>query len=160
MNLDHCKVLKGDGARDGRNLKFAIVVSRFNQTITDALLDGAAKALAQSGVAIGDITIAEVPGAFEIPGTAKKLGLLGGFDALICLGAVVQGETPHFDYICSEVSHGIAQLALELPIPVIFGVLTTLNIEQALARSSEHNNKGMEAALTAIEMCHLYRRMC
>ncbi len=147
------------GSADGQNLKFAIIVSRFNQTITDALLEGAVRTLEQSGTQTEDITIAEVPGAFEIPGAAKQLGLLGDFDALICLGAIVQGETPHFDYICTGVSHGIAQLALDLDIPVIFGVLTTLNIEQALARSNEHNNKGVESALTAIEMVHLYENI-
>lgn len=148
-----------DGETDSRGLKFAIIVSRFNETITEALLEGAVRTLKQRGTQAEDITVAEVPGAFEIPGAAKQLGLLGHYDALICLGAVIQGETPHFDYICTEVSHGIAQLALDLDIPVIFGVLTTLNIEQALARSNEHNNKGVEAALAAIEMIYLYEKI-
>jgi len=157
MGRDRFKTLKGEG--DGQNLKFAIIISRFNQTITDALLEGAVQVLEKEGTLSDDITIAEVPGAFEIPGVAKQLALLGDFDALICLGAVIQGETPHFDYICREVSHGIAQLSLELDIPVIFGVLSTLNIEQAIARSNEHNNKGVEAALAAIEMVHLYEKI-
>ncbi len=157
MEKDHYTILKGKG--DGRGLKFAIIVSRFNQTITDALLGGALSTLKQSGTQSEDITIAEVPGAFEIPGAAKQLGLPGDFDALICLGAVVQGGTPHFDYICTQVSHGIAQLSLDLDIPVIFGVLTTETIEQAIARSNEHNNKGVEAALAAIEMIHLYEKI-
>lgn len=154
---DGVNILKGEG--DAQGLKFALIVSRFNTTITDGLLAGALRALEQSGTRSEDITIAEVPGAFEIPGAAKQLGLLGDFDALICLGAVIQGDTPHFDYICSQVSHGIAQLSLDLDIPVIFGVLTTQTIEQAIARSNEHNNKGVEAVLAAIEMVHLYEKI-
>lgn len=149
--------LKGDG--DGQGLRFGLIVSRFNSMITDGLLKGALAALKQSGTQDTDITVAEVPGAFEIPGAAKQLGLFGDFDALICLGAVVQGDTPHFDYICTQVSHGIAQLSLDLDIPVIFGVLTTETIEQAIARSNEHNNKGVEAVLAAIEMIHLYEKI-
>lgn len=137
-------------------MRVGLIVSRFNQPITDALLEGALKVLDQQGVRAEDVEIASVPGAFEIPGVANQMGQLERFDVLICLGAVIQGETPHFDHICSEVSRAIGQLSLELGMPVIFGVLTTSTIEQAIARSGPQNNKGAEAALAAIEMAHLY----
>ncbi len=141
---------------NGEGLRIGLIVSRFNQAITDALLEGALKVLEQMGTRTEDIEVVSVPGAFEIPGVANRMGQLDRFDALICLGAVIQGETPHFDYICSEVSRGIGQLSIELGIPVIFGVLTTMTVEQAISRSSPQNNKGAEAALAAIEMAHLY----
>jgi 6,7-dimethyl-8-ribityllumazine synthase len=143
----------------GAGLRFGIVVSRFNQPITDALLKGAIRVLEEEGTRSDDIEVATVPGAFEIPGVAKKVGLLGRFDAIICLGAVIQGETPHFHYICSEVSRGIGQLSLELGMPVIFGVLTTASLAQAVARSGHEINKGAEAAMAAIEMAHLYKNL-
>ncbi len=153
------EIQRWQGSMDATGLRFGIVVSRFNQTITDALLDGALKILKQSGAAEEDIDIASVPGAFEIPGVANQMGQLDRFEALICLGAVIQGETPHFDYICREVSRGIGQLPIELGIPVIFGILTTSTVEQAIARAGDQNNKGVEAAMAAIEMAHLFQRL-
>jgi len=148
-----------EGESDGSGFRFGIVVSRFNQVITDALLDGALKVLDLSGVNAEDIEVAFVPGAFEIPGVAQQMGEFGEFDALICLGAIIQGETPHFQYIATEVSRGIGQLALDIGLPVIFGVLTTETVQQAIARSSSENNKGAESAIAAIEMAHLYRNL-
>ncbi len=147
------------GGRSGANLRFGIVVSRFNRSITDRLLKGALQVLEARGTHAGDIEIASVPGAFELPGVAKKMGQVGRFHALICLGAVIQGETPHFHYICAESSRGIGQVALELGLPVIFGLLTTATVEQAIARSGDKRNKGSEAAMAAIEMAHLYRNI-
>lgn len=144
---------------DGAGFKFGIIVSRFNQPITDGLLSGALRVLEEQGTRPEDIEIATVPGAFEIPAAAKKIGLLGRFNALICLGAVVQGETPHFHYICAEVSRGIGQVSLELGLPVIFGVLTTTSMEQAFGRSGHEINKGAEAAMAAVEMANLYKGM-
>ena len=152
-------IQRWEGGMDARGLRFGIVVSRFNQAITDALLAGALKVLKQKGAEDDDIDIATVPGAFEIPGVANQMGQLDRFEALICLGAVIQGETPHFDYICAEVSRGIGQLPIELGIPVIFGILTTSTVEQAIARAGDQNNKGAEAAMAAIEMAHLYQRL-
>lgn len=148
-----------EGETRGTGFRFGIVVSRFNQSITDPLLKGALRALEGQGVRSEDVEVVKVPGAFEIPGAAKKLGLLERFHALICLGAVIQGETPHFHYISTEVSRGIGQLSLELGLPVIFGVLTTGSMEQAIARSGSEINKGAEAAMAAIEMAHLYRTL-
>lgn len=153
------EIQRWEGGMDATGLRFGIVVSRFNQTITDALLEGALKVLKQKGASDEDIDIASVPGAFEIPGVANQMGQLDRFEALICLGAVIQGETPHFDYICREVSRGIGQLPIELGIPVIFGVLTTSTVEQAIARAGDQNNKGAEAAMAAIEMAHLFQRL-
>lgn len=151
------EIQRWEGAIDGEGLRFGLIVSRFNQPITDALLEGALKVLKHKGVRPEDIEIATVPGAFEIPGVANQMGQLERFNALICLGAVIQGETPHFEYICAEVSRGIGHLSLELGLPVIFGILTTTTIEQAIARSSAQNNKGTEAAMAAIEMANLYQ---
>ncbi|NKE72297.1 6,7-dimethyl-8-ribityllumazine synthase [Candidatus Manganitrophus noduliformans] len=153
------QVLEWKGKTHGAGFRFGIIVSRFNQSITDPLLKGALRVLGEQGVGPEDIEVVKVPGAFEIPGAAKKLGLLGRFHALICLGAVIQGETPHFHYISTEVSRGIGQLSLELGLPVIFGVLTTDSMEQAIARSGNEINKGAEAALAAIETAHLYRTL-
>ncbi len=153
------EIQRWEGGLDATGLRFGIVVSRFNQAITDALLEGALKVLKQKGAADEDIDIASVPGAFEIPGVANQMGQLDRFESLICLGAVIQGETPHFDYICREVSRGIGQLPIELGIPVIFGVLTTSTVEQAIARAGAQNNKGAEAAMAAIEMAHLFQRL-
>ncbi len=148
-----------EGGTSGAGLRFGIIVSRFNQPITDALLKGALRTLEEQGTRPEDVEIATVPGAFEIPSITKKIGLLGRFNALICLGAVIQGETPHFHYICSEVSRGIGQISLELGLPVIFGVLTTTTMQQAIARSGHEINKGAEAAMAAIEMAHLYKNL-
>ncbi|HLG22865.1 MAG TPA: 6,7-dimethyl-8-ribityllumazine synthase [Candidatus Manganitrophaceae bacterium] len=159
FKTDKVDVQKWEGETNGAGLRFGIVVSRFNQSITDQLLRGALRVLEEQDVQPKDIEVAHVPGAFEISGLAKQMGLLGRFDALICLGAVIQGETPHFHYICAEVSRGIGQLSLELGLPVIFGVLTTNTLAQALARSGREINKGREAAMAAIEMAHLYKNL-
>ena len=151
------EIQRWEGRIDAEGLRFGLIVSRFNQPITDALLEGALNVLKHKGARPEDIEIATVPGAFEIPGVANQMGQLERFNALICLGAVIQGETPHFEYICAEVSRGIGHLSLELGLPVIFGILTTTTIEQAIARSSAQNNKGTEAAMAAIEMANLYQ---
>lgn len=146
------------GSLEGGGLRFGIVVSRFNRSVTAPLLAGAIEALTVHGVADGDVMVAHVPGAFEIPFAADELALSGRCDALICLGAVVRGETPHFDYICAEVTRGVGRVAHQRRLPVGFGVLTTDTIEQALARAGDgHGNKGYEAAVTAIEMAQLAR---
>lgn len=146
------------GPLEGGGLRFGIVVSRFNRSVTGSLLAGALEGLARHGVADDDILVAHVPGAFEIPYAAKRMAHSGQYDALICLGAVVRGETPHFDYICAEVTRALGRIMDAHRVPVAFGVLTTDTIEQALARSGEgHGNKGYEAAVTAIEMVRLCR---
>ncbi len=146
------------GPLEGRELRFGVVVSRFNRSITAPLLAGALEALAVHGVAADDVVVAHVPGAFEIPFAAQELARTGRYHALVCLGAVVRGETPHFDYICAEVTRGLGRVIAEHRLPVAFGVLTTDTIEQALARAGEgHGNKGYEAAVTAIEMAQLAR---
>jgi 6,7-dimethyl-8-ribityllumazine synthase len=146
------------GPLEGGGLRFGIVVSRFNRSVTGPLLAGALEGLAAHGVAPDDVVVAHVPGAFEIPFAADALARTGRYDAVICLGAVVRGETPHFDYICDEVTRGVGRIVAEQHVPVAFGVLTTDTIEQALARAGEgHGNKGYEAAVTAIEMAQLAR---
>ena len=136
--------------------KFALVVSRFNDFITEKLLSGALDALIRSGAADEDIEVVKVPGAFEIPLVAKKMAQTKRFDAVICLGAVIRGSTPHFDYVSAEVSKGIALVGMESEIPVIFGVITTDTIEQAIERAgSKAGNKGWSAAIDAVEMANL-----
>ncbi len=136
--------------------KFGIIASRFNDFITGRLIEGALDALTRSGAEDRDITILKVPGAFEIPMAAKKMAGLGTFDALICLGAVIRGATSHYDYVCAEVSKGIAAVSLEAGIPVMFGILTTETIEQAIERAgTKAGNKGFDVALGAIEMANL-----
>lgn len=143
-----------------QDLRFAIVVSRFNDFICDRLLGGALDALKRSGANESDIDVFKVPGAFEIPLVAKKLCGSGKYDAVICLGAVIRGATPHFDYVANEVSKGIATVSLEFGIPVAFGVLTTDTLEQAIERAgSKAGNKGWDAAVTAIEMVNLIRHV-
>lgn len=138
--------------------KIAIVVSRFNEFITSKLLDGALDALKRHGLKEENIEIAYVPGAFEIPFAAKQLAKYKKYDAIICLGAVIRGNTSHYDYVCNEVSKGIASVSLEMELPVIFGVLTTENIEQAIERAgTKAGNKGFEAANSAIEMISLMK---
>jgi len=137
--------------------RFAVVVSRFNDTVTSRLLAGALESLRQAGAKEDDIEVFHVPGAFEIPLVAKKVAGLGRFDAVICIGAVVRGETPHFDYICEEVSRGIMEVSLRSELPVIFGVLTADTPEQAMDRAGLKTDKGKEAALAAIEMANLLR---
>lgn len=146
------------GKLDGKDLKFSIVVSRFNSFITEKLLDGAIDCLVRHNVKQEDIKVYWVPGAFEIPTVAKKLALSKISDAVICLGCVIRGETPHFDYVAAEVSKGIAQASLETGLPIVFGVLTTDTIEQAIERAgTKSGNKGFDAAMTAIEMVNLFR---
>jgi 6,7-dimethyl-8-ribityllumazine synthase len=149
-----------EGQLDGKGQKIAIIVSRFNSFIAERLVDGALDALTRHGVEDDNISIVRVPGAFEIPLTAQKLADMNQFDAIICLGAVIRGSTPHFDYVSAEVSKGIASVGLEKGLPVVFGVLTTDNIEQAIERAgSKAGNKGFDAALSALEMVNLFRSM-
>ena len=151
-------VIEGD--QNARGLRFGVVVSRFNDFITSNLLTGAMDVFSQYGVKEDDLKVLKVPGAFELPQAARKLCSTGNFDAIVCLGAVIRGETSHFDYICAEASRGVGQVGLEFNIPVLFGVLTTENLEQAVARSgSGSSNKGRETALAAIEMASLYRKL-
>ncbi len=141
------------------DLKFGIVVGRFNEFISSKLLGGAIDALVRHGGDEANIEAAWVPGAFEIPLVAQRLAATGKFDAVICLGAVIRGSTPHFDYVASEVSKGIAKVSLDAGIPVIFGVLTTDTIEQAIERAgTKAGNKGYDAAVTAIEMANLLKQ--
>ena len=152
------EIIEGDQSAKG--LRFGVVVSRFNDFITSNLLVGTLEGFKESGVDKADLKILKVPGAFEIPQAAKKLCSTGSVDAVVCLGAVIRGETAHFDYICAEASRGIGQVGLEFNIPVLFGVLTTENLEQAIARSgSGSSNKGRETALAAVEMAKLYKEM-
>jgi 6,7-dimethyl-8-ribityllumazine synthase len=149
-----------EGKLMGQGLKFALVVSRFNSFITERLLDGALDCLRRNGVADADLTVVRVPGAWEIPLTAKKLVGQNAYDAVICLGAVIRGATPHFDYVAAEVSKGVAQVTLDSGVPVLFGVLTTDTLEQAVERAgSKAGNKGFEAAQAAMEMANLMREL-
>ncbi|AVP54763.1 6,7-dimethyl-8-ribityllumazine synthase [Clostridium tetani] len=145
-----------EGKLIGQSLKFGIIIGRFNEFIGGKLLDGAVDALIRHGVDEKDIEIAWVPGAFEIPLIAKKMAKSKKYDGIICLGAVIRGATTHYDYVASEVSKGIAKITLDEEVPVIFGVLTTENIEQAIERAgTKAGNKGYEAACTAIEMANI-----
>lgn len=147
-----------NGKYSGKGLKFAIVSARFNDFITKSLVNGAADALVRHDTAEADITAFQVPGAFEIPLMAKKLADTGKYDAVITLGAVIRGSTPHFDYVSSEVSKGVAKVSLDTGVPVIFGVLTTDTIEQAVERAgTKHGNKGAEAAMSALEMVNVLK---
>lgn len=150
------KVLEGNLIAE--NLKFAIVAGRFNEFITNKLIGGALDALKRHGADENNIELVWVPGSFEIPLIAKKLAEQKRFDAVICLGAVIRGATPHFDYVSSEVSKGVANVGLETGVPVIFGVLTTDTIEQAIERAgTKAGNKGFDAAMTAIETANLVK---
>jgi len=152
------KYIEGELKAEG--LKFGIVVSRFNDFITGKLLEGAVDALVRHGADKANIDVVKVPGSFEIPLAAKKLAAKGAYDAVICLGAVIRGATPHFEYIAGEVSKGIAQTMLESGVPVAFGVITADTIEQAVERAgTKSGNKGWDAALTAIEMARLLKKI-
>ncbi len=152
------KVLEGNVVANG--VKIGIVASRFNEFIVSKLVGGAQDACIRHGVDDNDITLAWVPGAFEIPLTAQKMAESGKYDAVICLGAVIKGATTHYDYVCAEVSKGVASVGLKTEVPVIFGVVTTDNIEQAIERAgTKAGNKGYDAACTAIEMVNLLRSM-
>ncbi len=152
------RVLEGQLSAEG--FKFGIIVSRFNDFISSRLVEGAMDALLRHGATEEQVSVIRVPGAFEIPLTAKKLAESGRYDAVICLGAVIRGSTPHFDYVAAEVSKGIASVSLESRIPVTFGVLTTDNLEQAIERAgSKSGNKGYDVAMAAIEMVNLFKEL-
>lgn len=149
-----------EGKLLGAGLRFGLVVSRFNEFISRKLLEGALDALGRHGVAPEDIEVAWVPGAFEIPLVARRLAESGRYQAIICLGAVIRGATPHFEYVAAEVAKGIALVGLETGVPTLFGVLTTDTIEQAIERAgTKAGNKGFDAALAAIEMANLLRQL-
>jgi 6,7-dimethyl-8-ribityllumazine synthase len=148
------------GQLDARGLRVAIVASRFNAFIVERLLEGAIDVLSRTGGSASAITVVRCPGAFEIPPLARRCAHSGRFDAVICLGAVIRGSTPHFDYVAGEASKGIASLSHTAPVPVIFGVLTTDTIEQAVERAgTKAGNKGADAALAALEMVSLFRQL-
>lgn len=152
------KIIQGDLSAKG--LKFAIVAARFNDFITSRLLDGALDGLQRHGAADGDIDVLKVPGAYEIPLAAKALAESKKYNAVICLGAVIRGATPHFEYVSAEVSKGIAAASMETGLPIIFGVLTTDTIEQAIERAgTKSGNKGWDSALSAIEMANVMRQI-
>jgi len=152
------KVIQGELKAEG--LKFAIVVSRFNDFITSKLFEGAVDALVRHGARDEDIDVVRVPGSFEIPLTAKKMASKGSYHAVICIGTVIRGATPHFDYVASEVSKGIASVSLETGVPIAFGVITSDTIEQAVERAgTKSGNKGFDAALTAIEMAQVMKKL-
>lgn len=149
-----------EGQLTARGLKFAIVVSRFNSLVTQRLLDGALDALRRHEADENAITIAWTPGSFELPLVAQKLAKTGKFDAVICLGCIIRGDTPHFEYVASETAKGIAQVMLDTGVPVVFGVVTADNLEQALERAgAKAGNRGFDAAMTAMEMANLLRRI-
>lgn len=148
------KILEGKLTAQGLN--FAIVVSRFNSLVTQRLLDGALDALRRHGAGENNITIAWTPGSFELPLVAKKFASSGNYHAVICLGCIIRGDTPHFEYVASETAKGIAQVMLETGVPVVFGVVTADNLEQALERAgAKAGNRGFDAAMTAMEMANL-----
>ena len=154
INLVEGKLVATEG------MKVAIVASRFNEIIVNKLLGGAVDGLVRHGVDEHNITAVGVPGAFEIPIAADKLAKSGKYDAVICVGAVIRGDTTHYDYVCNEVSKGVAHVSLNTGIPVLFGVITTENIEQAIARAgSKAGNKGYDCALSAIEMVNLLKQL-
>ena len=149
-----------EGNLDAKGLRFAILVSRFNSFVTERLVSGALDALARTGAQEGDIEIVKVPGSWELPLAAAELARQKRHDAVICLSAVVRGDTPHFDYIAAEASKGLAQVSLETGVPVAFGVLTTNTLEQAIDRAgAKSGNKGFDAAMTAVEMGNLLRKL-
>ncbi len=149
-----------EGSLNAHGKRFAIVASRFNELIVTALIDGATGTLKQLGAREDDVRVVRVPGAFEIPAVARKIASSGKVDAVICLGAVIRGATPHFDYVAAEASRGISRVALDGPVPVIYGLLTTDSIEQALERAgTKAGNKGSDAATAAVEMANLYEAL-
>jgi len=153
-------VMTVEGRLAGEGLKVSIVVSRFNDFITSRLLDGALDALVRHGTPEENISVVRVPGAFEIPFMAKRLALSGKYHAVICLGAVIRGQTPHFEYVAAETSKGIAQVAMETGVPVIYGVVTADTLEQAIERAgSKAGNRGWDAAVSALEMVDVVRQL-
>ncbi|TBV83437.1 MAG: 6,7-dimethyl-8-ribityllumazine synthase [Desulfobulbaceae bacterium] len=152
------KYIEGHLSAEGK--RFGIIVSRFNSFIAERLLDGALDTLTRSGARSGDIEVARVPGAYEIPLVAGKMAHCGRYDAVICLGVIIRGATPHFDFVANETAKGIAQVGMEAGLPVIFGVLTTDTIEQAIERAgSKAGNKGSECAAAAVEMIDLLQKL-
>ena len=148
------------GKTESQGFKIGIVVSRFNEMITEWLLAGALNTLKEAGIADEDITLVRVPGSFEIPLAAQRLAQTGKLEAIVCLGAVIRGETPHFDYICLQASNGVREVALKYDLPVTFGIITADTVEQALARAdSQDRNKGSEAAISAVEMANLMKEL-
>jgi 6,7-dimethyl-8-ribityllumazine synthase len=146
-----------EGSLDGKRLRVAVIASRFNETISKRLLDGALDGLHRHGVAEEDVSVAWVPGAFELPATARRFASSGEVDAVVCIGVVIRGETPHFDYVAGQAAAGISEAAVVTGVPVIFGVLTTEDAAQANERAGgKMGNKGFEAAAAAIEMANLY----
>jgi 6,7-dimethyl-8-ribityllumazine synthase len=149
-----------EGKVSAQGFRFGLIVSRFNDFITSKLVEGAMDALKRHGAQDDMISLVKVPGAFEIPLTAKKMAQSGQYDAVICLGAVIRGSTPHFEYVAAEVSKGIASVALETKVPVTFGVLTTDSLEQAIERAgAKSGNKGWDAAMAAMEMANLFKEL-
>lgn len=149
-----------EGELQAKGLKFCIVISRFNDFITNKLLDGAKDALLRHGANDDGIDVIRVPGSFEIPMVAKKMALKGTYNAIICLGTVIRGATPHFEYIAAEVSKGIAVASMETGVPIAFGIITSDTIEQAIERAgTKSGNKGWDAAITAIEMAQLLKKL-
>lgn len=149
-----------EGKLDASGLKSAVVASRFNDFVTAKLIEGAVDCLLRLGAAEKDLTVIRVPGSFELPLAAKKAASSGKYDAVICLGALIRGQTPHFDYIAAEVTKGVAQVSLETGVPVTFGVITADTLEQAVDRAgAKSGNKGFEAALGAVEMANLLRQL-
>ena len=152
------KTIEGD--LQAKGLKFGIIVSRFNDFINGRLLEGALDALTRHGASANDMDVIRVPGSYEIPLVAKRIGAKGGYDALICLGSVIRGATPHFDYVAAEVAKGVATASMETGVPMAFGVLTTDTIEQAIERAgTKSGNKGADAAVSAIEMARLLKKI-
>ncbi len=148
------------GNLNAKGLSFAIVLSRFNGFVTQRLLEGALDALTRTGAAEGDIDVIKVPGSFEIPLAAKKAAGSGRYQAVVCLGTLIQGETPHFTYICNEAARGIASVSLDSEVPVAFGVVTAESVEQAIDRAGlKSGNKGFEAAMSAVEMANLLKQL-
>jgi 6,7-dimethyl-8-ribityllumazine synthase len=149
-----------EGELQAKGLKFGVVISRFNDFITSKLLDGAKDALLRHGAKEDDIDVIKVPGSFEIPMVAKRMALKGTYNAILCLGTVIRGATPHFEYIAAEVSKGIASASMETGIPIAFGIITSDTIEQAVERAgTKSGNKGWDAAITAIEMAQLLKKL-
>lgn len=149
-----------EGELQAKGLKFGIIVSRFNDFITSKLLDGAMDALLRHGAKEEDVVVVRVPGSFEIPMVARKMALKGTYNAIICLGTIIRGATPHFEYIAAEVSKGIASASMETNVPVAFGIITSDTIEQAVERAgTKSGNKGWDAAITAIEMAQLLKKL-
>jgi 6,7-dimethyl-8-ribityllumazine synthase len=150
------RIIEGKVSGDG--LRFCVVLSRFNEFLSNQLKDGALDTLFRHGVSEGDVDVIKVPGSFELPYVAKKVAEGGKYDSVICLGVIIRGQTPHFDYIASETAKGIAQSALSTGIPVIFGVVTADTLEQAIERcGTKGGNKGRDAAMNALEMVNLYK---